>query len=148
MKMKEMEYKCESVAEVLYEGKYHGYHFVIVSYGFHPCAYVEVPKSHPWYGRNYSNDDILNNVNVHGGLTWGDDLEHVLGERGKNRWFLGWDYAHAGDFEGYYLSKIFKPKTVEPFLNDKKWTTAEIYKEVKSVIRQIEGYNVSDKENN
>lgn len=142
----EMIYKSTHENEVLYEGTYHGYHFVIVSYGTHPCAYVEVPKSHPWYGKSYSNEDVEDNIYVHGGLTFSSDLNHVLGKRGENRWFFGWDYAHAGDYLGYHFdTKLFDPKTVEVFLHDKQWTTDEIYNDVKSVIKQIEGYNI-DKE--
>lgn len=32
------------------------------------CGYIGVPKCHPWYGQQYS--DL--NVDVHGGLTYGD----------------------------------------------------------------------------
>lgn len=46
--MKEMIYKNymengQEVIEILDEGVYKGFHYVIVSYGTHPCAYVEIP---------------------------------------------------------------------------------------------------------
>ena len=42
--MKEMIYGTERETEILFEGTYEGYNFFIVSYGIHPCAYVEIPK--------------------------------------------------------------------------------------------------------
>ena len=122
--MKEMVYQKNRIKEILSEGEYCGYHVVIVSYGTHPCAYVEIPKNHPYYGKYYGDLDI----DVHGGLTFGSHLSHVLGERGLNGFYIGWDYAHAGD---YYEGLPFSP-------HDKKWTTEEIFEDVKSVIHQLQ----------
>lgn len=44
---------------------------------------------------------------------------------------IGWDYSHAGDYSSYYENDIY-------FQDEKKWTTEEIYEEVKSVIEQLE----------
>jgi len=98
--MKEMEYKGKQSIDILFEGEYEKYHFVIVSYGTHPCAYVELPKNHPLYGieDNYDAD-----IDVHGGITFARHLRHVLGERGDG-FYLGWDYAHVGDFSGHYFN--------------------------------------------
>lgn len=142
--MKEMIYKPETdglAPEILHEGDYKGYHFLIVSYGIHPCAYVEIPKGHPWYGKDYCywndevEEDISNIIDCHGGLTYSGNLRHVLGE--SDRWFLGWDYAHVGDFEGMYLDTRLSGIDFSAFLHDKKWTTEEIYAEVCNVIEQI-----------
>ena len=125
--MKEMVYKTErQSAEVLYEGTYGGYNFVIVSYGTHPCAYVEIPKTSEYYGVDY---DKLDFINCHYGLTYADRLDHIYPN--NDRWFIGWDYAHAGDYMGYDV--LFNFDTSK----DKKWTTQEIYEEVKKVIDQI-----------
>lgn len=130
--MKEMVYTIKDTKEVLYNGDYRGYNFYIVSYGIHPCAYIEIPKDHRWYGKDYD-DEELEKINCHGGLTYADNLSHVLGKEAIRRWFIGWDYAHAGDFEGYYLDSGWG----KSFQNDKKWTTQEIYEEVEKVIDQI-----------
>lgn len=133
--MKEMNYinAKEPIKEILLEDDYLGYHFLIVSYGIHPCAYVEIPKDHRWHGKKYD-DEELYNIDCHGGLTYADNLSHVLGtEESNQRWFIGWDYAHAGDFEGYYLDERWGGS----FKDDKKWTTEEILNEVKTVIEQI-----------
>lgn len=138
--MKEMNYVCDldgKTKEILHEGEYKGYYFYIISYGVHPCAYVEIKPDHPWYKKDYcywneGPDDISNIINCHGGLTYSGNLHHVLGE--NDRWFLGWDYGHAGDFEGIYLNDIINCRML---MNDKKWTTEEIYEEVRNVIDRI-----------
>ena len=127
--MKEMVYQTIKITEILSEGEYCGYHFVIVSYGTHPCAYVEIPKDHPSYMKDY--DDI--DIDVHGGITYGRHLSHVLGERGLDGFYIGWDYAHAGDFTGDYLDGDYRFGK-----HEKKWTTEEIFEDVKSVIHQLE----------
>ena len=138
MKMKPMQYIYDPknpIREILYEGDYEGYHFYIVSYGMHPCAYVEIPNDHPWFERDYMEGDMDDYINCHGGVTFTDTLHHVLGEAAsKGRWFIGWDYGHVGDFEAYYLDD---PTLSKSFLDDKKWTTEEIYEEVKDVINQL-----------
>ena len=126
--MKPMIYKTErQKAEVLCEGTYEGYDFVIVSYGTHPCAYVEIPMNSKYYGLDY---DELDFINCHGGLTYADRLDHIYGDDDR-RWFIGWDYAHACDYLGF--NALFDFDTSR----DKKWTTEEIYEEVKSVIKQL-----------
>lgn len=133
--MKKMIYKAEEhVKEILHSGSYKGYNFYIVSYGIHPCAYVEIPKNHRWFGKDYDEEE-LETIQCHYGLTYADNLNHVLGkEQSKDRWFIGWDYGHTGDYEGYNEMLGFG-------LNDKKWTTKEIYEEVKNVIEQIISLN-------
>ena len=132
--MEEMIYTQECIAEVLYAGDYLGYHFLIVSYGIHPCAYVEIPKGHRWYEKDYSNKE-LENIECHGGLTYSGKLSKIFSNDESNqRWFIGWDYAHIGDFDGYCLKETWGR---EDFLNVKRWTTQEIFEEVKNVIEQI-----------
>ena len=127
--MKEMVYQSTRKKEILYEGTYKNYYFVIVSYGTHPCAYVEIPKNHAYYKKDYNELDI----DCHCGLTYSDDLSHVIPNK-DDSWFIGWDYAHAGDYMGF--DAMFKFDTSK----DKKWTTKEIYEEVKSVIDQLINY--------
>lgn len=102
--------------EVLHQGTYLGYKFFIISYGTHPCAYVENKDGYV----DYECEKLLN-VDVHGGFTF-------LGEKCGVE-CLGWDYNHYGDFSSY-TSLLFD-------CDDKKWTTEEIYEEVKRVIKQL-----------
>lgn len=129
--MKRMIYKETSdyKAEILHEGTYRKFHFVIVSYGTHPCAYVEIPKNHPWYKKD--RDDCY--LYVHGGLTYSGDLMHV--DRKLKGFYLGWDYAHAGDFHGTDIS--FMKRFGMPTEDKKKWTTGKILAQVKKAINEL-----------
>lgn len=123
--MKEMIYgESKENPDVLYSGEYRGHKFAILNLGSHPTAYVEDKIGLIGY-----EDFRLNGISVHGGFTfhdtgyWSNDSEEIS--------WLGWDYAHYGDFMGYY-------STDNPFYyHTKQWTTAEIYEEVKGVIEQI-----------
>ena len=133
--MKEMIYgERKENPDVLYSGEYKEHKFAILNLGTHPTAYIEDKVGLSGY-----EDFRLDGVSVHGGFTfydtgyWGDEHKKIS--------WLGWGYGHSGDFMGYY-------STDYPFYySSKQWTTAEIYEEVKSVIRQIikvEGYVNSD----
>jgi len=116
--MKEMIYKERSPREILDSGKYLGAKYTIISLGSHPTAYVENIVN----AENYD-DDILYDIEVHGGFTY-DGKAYWNGNDNSN--YLGWDYAHCEDYIYGCYGK-----------NDKKWTTAEIKKEVFSVIEQL-----------
>lgn len=123
--MKEMIYgESKENPDVLYSGEYRGHKFAILNLGSHPTAYVEDKIGLIGY-----EDFRLDGISVHGGFTfhdtgyWGDESEKIS--------WLGWDYSHSGDFMGYY--SIDNPFNHQ----EKQWTTAEIYEEVKSIIEQI-----------
>lgn len=133
--IKEMEYKsqpCERFDkparyEILCQSWYKGYKVLIVSYFTHPCAYIGLPEDHPYYNVDY--DDIP--IDCHGGLTYGSNNHNVVTELRDNGYFIGWDYAHYGD----YMSPL---DSASPFFNNKKWTTREIIDECFNVIDQLE----------
>lgn len=118
--MKEMVYMNKSILDLLDSGIYNGYQYRIVSRGLHPCAYVELPEGHKYYGLDYN--DIP--VDCHGSLTY--SYIYVDGLFSGTGWWIGWDYAHSGDYTGLNLCEHWK-----------KWTTAEILEEVKQVIDQL-----------
>lgn len=133
--MKEMIYKNhedhpENI-ELLYGGKYKGYKYFILSIANrHPCAYVELPDDHIWYGVDYDEIDL----NCHGGVTYSRDY---LGTKYKlvpgdcGRWVIGWDYAHSGDAIG-------------DSDYGKKWTTEEIHNEVIRAIEELKDMKVGE----
>lgn len=134
--MKEMIYKHfdengQEVIDMLDEGVYKGFHYVIVSYGTHPCAYVEIPGGHKLY--DVSNKDELVDIDCHGGITYVSTTGLIKpnNENHRDGHWIGWDYAHACDYIGY-LPVDF---TITNGL--KKWTTKEILEEVKDVIEQL-----------
>lgn len=131
-------------------GTYKGYDYlVLMIHGLHYCAYVRLPKNHPYYNLPY--DDIP--IDCHGGLTfsqmtgfaplkkkvwksrflgsvWGGSWEYE--DINKGYW-IGWDYAHAGDYVPYM-----------PNENDKKRTPDEIVLDAKHVIEQLIKAAVTD----
>lgn len=99
----------------LADGEYLGYHYYVLSFGTHPCAYVDIGDT----------GIAINDIECHGGITYNREylatVEHKSG-------FIGWDYAHSYDYSG---------DLPEITAHGKKWTTAEIVVECKSVIDQI-----------
>lgn len=73
------------------------------------CGYVGVSEGHPWFGKDYDDCRIADDVwpDVHGGLTYaafcqeGDEAESIchVPESGQPDcvWWLGFDCAHGGD---------------------------------------------------
>ena len=120
--MKEMKYQTTRLqkGEILAEGEYKDHKYVILNLGTHPTAYVALNK------------DIENrdSINVHGGITYNGPA--LWGEGGKE--YIGWDYAHFGD---YYGADELMSKYGICYSENKRWTTEEIFEEVKSVIKQL-----------
>ena len=111
---------------VLDKGTIKGFEYFILSLGSHPTAYVKIPKDHKYYKLGY--DDIP--IDCHGGLTFASTDFSFNPMDIKDSWWVGWDYAHSGD---WYDSTISLPGDIDR----KKWTTEEILKEVKKVINQL-----------
>lgn len=123
---KQMVYQIERKIEILCEDTYKGYQFYILNLGTHPTAYIEIPRTSKLYGKGYNEIyDMGIDIDVHGGLTYSDDHLQTIKQK---TWFIGWDYAHTGD---YYCSPYAR------LLNDKKWTTEEIFEDVVKAIEQI-----------
>ena len=142
MEPQEMIYKPEREIELLYIEMYKGFYYYILSLGTHPCAYVEIPQKHKFFGKQYWEIENEVNVelekeyciNVHGGFTYSDSgLQTSESTTMEGSWFLGWDYAHCTDFYCFPDEPIFKHGG-----NGKKWTTEEIIKECRNVIDQLE----------
>lgn len=124
--MKEMIYSNKRTFEILHQGKYKGYQYYICSLGTHPTAYIEIPKTSIFYKQDMFEIEL----DAHGGITYSKDYLYNI----TNSWFIGWDYAHFGD---YYELEGWYPNQLKLYENWKKWTTEEILEEVKDVIEQI-----------
>nr|DAI25547.1 MAG TPA: hypothetical protein [Caudoviricetes sp.] len=123
----EMVYKesrCEP--QVLAHGFYHGRNYYVVSFGTHPCAYVDV--SDLLSMTREEQEYIENAIDCHGGVTYSSAKLVV---ENKTGWYIGWDYAHCMDYSGYMY--ILSGSLA------KRWTTPEMVSECKRVIDQIEG---------
>ena len=118
---------AELPTDIIASGNYKGYDYNIKSIrGMYPTAYVKIPSTHFLFGKDYDEiDRVIPVYNMpHGGLTYGqlDD---------KNNFWVGWDYAHFGD----YISDRFMPSKYS-----KKWTMEEIETECKRLIDFLEQY--------
>jgi hypothetical protein len=80
----------------------------------HRCGYVEIPRSHPCYEKEYSDID----VNVHGGLTFSAYSKEMPYDIPEGFWVLGFDCIHSNDaidLESYerYSDMGYIPKIQE-----------------------------------
>ena len=133
--MKEMQYQLEGKREVLDTGYCFGLLYFILNLGSHPTAYIKIPENSKYYCKNMGEIDL----DVHGGVTYTDNHLYISESQKIEGWFIGWDYAHYGDYAGY--EEIF-PQDLRTA--GKKWTTQEIYEEVKDACYQI----INDEEEN
>lgn len=115
--MKEMVYSDKRSIDTLDRGKYLGYHYVVRSYGIYPCCYISIP-----------NGEAIDTsfLPCHGGITYCEDEYPFQEEPTDGFYWIGWDYAHAGDYQAY--SYAYKGK---------KWTTEELVQECKDVIEAV-----------
>lgn len=129
---KRMVYQAQPKREVLLEGKFKNYQFYILNLGTHPTAYIEIPKESYLFEKEYNEIyDMGLDIDVHGGLTYSSKNLYIDKDI-KKGWFIGWDYAHYGDYLGYEEMYPSELRTYE-----KRWTTEEIFNEVCCAIDQI-----------
>ena len=119
--------------KILCEGSYKEYEYKILSYGTHPCAYIACKGKIE--GLKSSNDFLLP---VHGHASYLGDLD----EKGKI--YVGWDYAHGGDYLGDDLVYEGDEEWKKYLDSKKKWTTEEILEEVYSAIDNIVEFDIKD----
>lgn len=107
------------------------------------CGYVGVTKTHPLYGKDYS--DIENDIDVHGGLTYANKCQeetnncegicHKVKEgENDNIWWFGFDCAHAGD----RCPRIDRHDRF-PDYSDSYRDVDYVTREVQSLARQLAG---------
>lgn len=121
---KEHEYPAYLIAM----GEHCGFPFYVKNLnGCHPTAYVQVPSTHPMYGKRLTDEIPLD---VHFRVTYAESSLLPVATSG---WFIGWDYGHCTDFMGYY-----KPNDGEYLNSLKKWTVDEIIEECMSACEQLE----------
>lgn len=138
--MKEMIYTTKEKIEILDTGYCLGLLYYILSLGPYPCAYVRIPQDHEFYKKDHGSIYI----DVHGGLSYSKDYLLVSDNEKVDGWFIGWDYAHYGDYLGYDMLPILQ-QFKENHKYDKKWSTEEIFKDVKAVCYQIRYEESKDK---
>lgn len=130
--MKEMVYSAERKNEILDTGFCFGLLYYILNLGTHPTAYIKIPKDHRLYGKSESEIYKEVDIDVHGGITYAEEGIYADNKQVEG-WFIGWDYAHCYDYMGYE-----EKLPVDLNSGGKKWTTKEIYKEVRAACYQIQ----------
>lgn len=80
---------------------------IVRHYGLlHLCGYVGVKPGHKFFGVDY--DDISNQLEVHGGLTYSSECAgficHASEDPEDKTWWLGFDCAHSGDISPQVIS--------------------------------------------
>ena len=128
-----MEYTANEIPhQIIAMGEHEGVTFYVVNInGLHPCAYIRITKGMPLYGLDYDDLDQYE-IEVHCGWTYARDfLVGIVND--DESWFIGWDYGHCNDFEGFYL----REKDSFILKRNKRWTTDEIIEECKEVCEEI-----------
>ncbi len=126
--MNEMIYSDVRDETILLQSSYMNFDFLILSLGTHPTAYIKIPKGHKLFGKDVFSDDVFDNISCHCGLTY--CAHKLLDNEDLDNWWIGWDYNHLNDYNG--SSYMFRDKET------KKWSTEEMFTEVKEVIQLIQ----------
>lgn len=107
------------------------------------CGYVFLPDDHKLVGKDYSAPE-LENIDVHGGLTfsdWGKNiLKAVFGVEGvlNAPWTLGFDCGHLGDIMVMNRSMLeLSDKDLYPGLADTYKTFDYVETQLKSLVDQL-----------
>ena len=109
------------VGHVYYDAIDEGVRILVLRGPVAICAYLGVPSAHPLAGFSY--DDIP--LDVHGGLTFGQDGDGSKGDWPAGWYWYGWDYAHSGD---YCVYDGLRDRNVGAH----QWTPKEVVDEAKS----------------
>lgn len=115
--------------DTLVKGEFMGHKYEICTNERYPIAYVTCG-----YSVNFSDKGVYDSLPVHGGCTFIGTRENDYLDGIKGGW-VGWNYGHSGDF--------IKQHDAEPCNtmysgNNKKWTVAEVMKDVIKAISFIE----------
>ena len=124
--MKEMKYSYKRKREVLATGYSFGILYFVMNLGTHPTAYIKLPdNANIDYGK-------IDELDVHGGITYNEGELWITDNKKIEGHFVGWDYAHFEDYEGYDSMLPLQFRT-----NGKKWTTEEILEDVKRATYEV-----------
>lgn len=107
-----------------YIGKFKGYDYMILGNNY-PCVYIKIPKKSKLYRMEYEEVDKL--LGVHGGVTYSENHYPTQFKIDSTEWWIGWDYAHAGD------ARYFN----DTFIVGKVWDFEDVKKECFNAIDQI-----------
>lgn len=119
--------------EVIAQGEYNNFKYYVLNLGTHPCAYIDVTDT-KLVGMEFGDIYYKTKIECHCGFTYSRNYLTSVDESGK-RYYIGWDYAHYGDYIGY--ETMFPSELI---MGSKMYNTAEMVQECKNVINQIVEY--------
>lgn len=122
-------------SRIVEDNIYRSLRYVIISYGSHPCAYIQVPEDNGLVKDVDDCDDV--NIAVHGGVTYLHKSLHpeIVPDSMKEGYlWVGWDYAHAGDYT-YYHQSIDDIFGIEPIGH--VWTLKELCNDCQLAIDEL-----------
>lgn len=128
--MENIIYTGERTRKWLSHDKYKGYEYVIMTLGTHPVAYINIPENNKYFNVDYPD------IDCHGGCTYSS--KYILDEDGHKYmgdWWIGWDYAHIGDYIKYPFEYNLTTFTTG---YTRIWNLDSITEEVKRVIDSFE----------
>lgn len=125
--------------KVLFHGTIDGVEAVITNCrGSHPCAYINIPQEN-WEtfverdvesAEDWEHIEDIFKLCVHGGVTYSADcIPSQYKDDTQGNW-IGWDYAHWGDF-------TWNQFDTTPHDYEHEWTFQEIYDEVVEAIKEL-----------
>lgn len=69
------------------------------------CGYVELPRGHPYYDKNFScPEKDTPEIEVHGGVTYHGTLSNI---EKNDKMYVGFDCCHYLDYSPYEHTKLF-----------------------------------------
>ncbi len=74
----------------------------------HLCGYVGIPENHRFYKKSYHDLNEINQIEVHGGLTFAGEINDNDG-----LWYFGFDAAHCGDLIPFIPPSPFRSSIYE-----------------------------------
>lgn len=123
---------AEMPSYIVKKEKYKNHLYIIFSIqGRHPTAYVRVNESDKWYNIDYDKISAID-CKPHGGFTFSSFVSKEFEETEDTYW-VGWDYAHFGDYLSYPLNSVLSMTD-----GAKKWSIEEIEDDCKKVIDYME----------
>lgn len=116
------------IAVIVAEGEYKGVKYVCVNRGIHPCAYVFCTQE--FLDKHATEYETIDGIRVHGGISYIGNANELLGLEDYDHPCFGWDYGHAGDWEGY----MSEDENMQ--FGHKKYTTDMIISDCEGAIEQ------------
>lgn len=107
--------KNSNESDIVKIGTFKFFDYYICNFMGHAVAYVRINEK-------YANSDLIDQIQVHGGITFAGSLGRL--PKVENTTFIGWDYAHCGDYT------FFNPYGY-------LWPINEIEEHCKEVIDQL-----------